>query len=67
MNSRSHMLRCTGCGARIAGSEARSNFRCVNCGDLFEVVYPWSASEILLGRMGRSRGFGQAFNQIAAR
>ena len=44
MNSRSHMLRCTGCGARIAGEEARSNFRCAACGDLFEVVYPWSAA-----------------------
>ncbi len=36
------MLRCTGCGARIPGEQARSNFRCEECGDLFEVVYPWS-------------------------
>ncbi|HEY5382100.1 MAG TPA: threonine synthase [Acidobacteriaceae bacterium] len=38
------MLRCTGCGARIRGEEAQSNFRCVECGDLFEVEYPWSES-----------------------
>lgn len=44
MSARSHRLRCTGCGARISGEEARSNFRCVECGDLFEVVYPWSES-----------------------
>ncbi len=44
MNVRSHMLRCTGCSARIPGEEARSNFRCAVCGDLFEVVYPWSAA-----------------------
>jgi len=42
MSVRSHMLRCTGCGARIPGEQARSNFRCEECGDLFEVVYPWS-------------------------
>ena len=42
MSVRSHMLRCTGCGARIPGEQARSNFRCEQCGDLFEVVYPWS-------------------------
>jgi threonine synthase len=36
------MLRCTGCGARIAGDAAQSNFRCVECGDLFEVEYAWS-------------------------
>jgi threonine synthase len=36
------MLRCTGCGARIQGDKAQSNFRCVECGDLFEVEYAWS-------------------------
>jgi threonine synthase len=40
----SHSLRCTGCGLRIAQNEARSNFRCANCGDLFEIEYPWSAT-----------------------
>jgi threonine synthase len=44
----SHSLRCTGCGRRIAPSEARSNFRCEACGDLFEVEYPWSASNATL-------------------
>ena len=42
--SSTHLLRCTGCGERINASEASSNFRCRNCGDLFEVEYPWSAS-----------------------
>ena len=44
MSVRTHMLRCTGCGARIPGEQAQSNFRCEECGDLFEVVYPWSAA-----------------------
>jgi len=39
---RTHKLRCTGCDLRIAGEEARSDFRCPNCGDLYEVEYPWS-------------------------
>jgi len=38
------MLLCTGCGQRIAGQEARSDFRCPSCGDLYEVEYPWSES-----------------------
>jgi threonine synthase len=37
-----HQLRCTGCGERIAATEAQTNFRCRVCGDLFEVEYPWS-------------------------
>lgn len=36
------MLRCIGCGARIAGEDARSDFRCVVCGELYQVEYPWS-------------------------
>lgn len=42
MNLSAHMLRCTGCGTRISGNKAQSNFRCVDCGDLFEVEYAWS-------------------------
>ena len=42
MSMRTHKLRCTGCDLRIAGEEARSDFRCPNCGDLYEVEYPWS-------------------------
>ncbi len=38
----SHVLRCIGCDARINAAEAASNFRCVDCGELFEVEYPWS-------------------------
>ncbi len=43
MNDNLHQLRCFGCGSRIAGAEARPDFRCAECGDLFEVEYPgWS-------------------------
>jgi len=42
MSMRTHKLRCTGCGIRIAGEAARSDFRCLECGDLYEVEYPWS-------------------------
>ena len=40
MNENLHQLRCIGCGARISGAEARPDFRCASCGELFEVVYP---------------------------
>jgi threonine synthase len=40
MNDNLHQLRCFGCGARISGTEAQPDFRCVLCGDLFEVEYP---------------------------
>ena len=36
----SHPLRCTGCSRTIAPSELKGNFRCRECGDLYEVVYP---------------------------
>lgn len=39
MNDNLHQLRCFGCGARISGAEARPDFRCSSCGDLFEVEY----------------------------
>ena len=39
MNDNLHTLRCFGCGARISGGEARPDFRCADCGDLFEVEY----------------------------
>jgi len=34
-----HHLRCTGCGAVIKGEDARSDFRCPDCNDLYEVEY----------------------------
>ncbi len=40
MNENLHQLRCFGCGARISGADARPDFRCAQCGDLFEVEYP---------------------------
>ena len=43
MSDNLHTLRCFGCGERISGSEARADFRCAKCGDLFEVEYSgWS-------------------------
>ena len=43
MNENLHRLRCFGCGTRIAGAEAQPDFRCAQCGELFEVEYPgWS-------------------------
>src|SRR5215469_11381529 len=39
MSDNLHTLRCFGCGARIAGTDARPDFRCAECGDLFEVDY----------------------------
>jgi threonine synthase len=39
MNDNLHQLRCFGCGAQISGSEAQPDFRCAQCGDLFEVEY----------------------------
>jgi len=40
MNDNLHQLRCFGCGVRIAGNDARPDFRCAQCGELFEVEYP---------------------------
>ena len=37
-----HQLRCTGCGQRIEGTAAASDFRCPECGSLYEVIYAWS-------------------------
>ena len=43
MSDNLHQLRCFGCGQRIRGDQAGPNFRCADCGDLFEVEYPgWS-------------------------
>ena len=39
-----HQLRCIGCGRRIAGEQAASDFRCSECQSLYEVVYSWSVS-----------------------
>jgi threonine synthase len=36
----SHQLRCTGCSRTVAQSELQGNFRCAECGDLYEAVYP---------------------------
>jgi len=40
MNDNLHQLRCFGCGARVTRGEAKPDFRCSECGDLFEVEYP---------------------------
>jgi threonine synthase len=40
MKDNLHQLRCFGCGTRVPGTDARPDFRCSQCGDLFEVEYP---------------------------
>jgi threonine synthase len=40
MNDNLHQLRCFGCGTRVSRGEAKPDFRCSECGDLFEVEYP---------------------------
>ena len=48
MNDNLHQLRCFGCGERISGADARPDFRCAHCGDLFEVEYAgWSQRKSL--------------------
>ena len=44
MMQEAHQLRCTGCASVIALDALKENFRCPDCGDLYEVEYPaWSA------------------------
>jgi threonine synthase len=40
MNDILHQLRCFGCGARIQSAQAQPDFRCAECGELFEIEYP---------------------------
>lgn len=40
-----HQLRCTGCARRIEGAAAASDFRCPECGSLYEVIYAWSVGQ----------------------
>lgn len=43
MQARTHQLRCIGCAAAIHPEDARSDFRCPDCDELYEVEYPaWS-------------------------
>ena len=47
MNDNLHQLRCFSCGQRIAAVDARPDFRCAECGDLFEVEYPdWTSGRV---------------------
>src|SRR6202790_1428302 len=45
-NSRqASQLRCIGCG--VVCEKAKQNFRCADCGDLFEIVYPgWNLTRL---------------------
>ncbi|WP_213805935.1 threonine synthase [Granulicella sp. dw_53] len=45
MSASTHTLRCTECGTSIAPEAVSSNFRCLTCNGLYEVVYPWSAAK----------------------
>jgi len=62
MNDNLHQLRCFGCGARISGAEAQPDFRCVRCGDLFEVEYPVGVSAAAMTVLipARSNGSGES-------
>jgi threonine synthase len=43
MFSETHQLRCTGCSRIIAQEALIGNFRCAECAELYEVLYPgWS-------------------------
>lgn len=43
MERQSHQLLCIGCGLTILPEEVQRDFRCIECGELFEVHYPaWS-------------------------
>jgi len=45
MNDTVHQLRCIGCSRVVAQAEVRSDFRCADCGELFEVEYSgWSSA-----------------------
>jgi threonine synthase len=44
MELQSHQLLCIGCGRRLGAEEAQRDFRCADCANLFEVVYPWSST-----------------------
>ena len=57
MEFQSHQLLCIGCGCVILPEEAPRDFRCIDCGQLFEVRYPaWSA----ILRTNPKDGAGQA-------
>lgn len=46
MQNDPHQLRCIGCSRVIAQEALVGNFRCEDCGELFEVVYPgWSGAK----------------------
>lgn len=40
MSEGNHQLRCTGCARGLAPEALKGNFRCADCGELFEVTYP---------------------------
>lgn len=45
MTQRLHQLRCIGCGFVTHGEGMSASFRCRQCGELFEVIYPGWALE----------------------
>jgi threonine synthase len=47
MTPTTHQLRCIGCGTVIPGEQARSDFRCPLCNELYEVQYAWSEGAVL--------------------
>ena len=55
MSLDTHSLRCTECGTGIPGGAVASDFRCVNCRGLFEVVYPWSSKQRAIAGVDAAR------------
>ena len=51
----SHLLRCTGCARVIALADLKENFRCPECGDLYEVEYPAWSGQNGNGQAGAAR------------
>src|ERR1700739_2991099 len=47
-----HLLRCTGCARVIALADLKENFRCEECGDLYEVEYPAWSDTVWAGKNG---------------
>ena len=44
MSVAAHQLRCTECAAVIEKDAVSSDFRCPQCGGLYEVIYSWSSA-----------------------
>ncbi|HEX3939902.1 MAG TPA: threonine synthase [Acidobacteriaceae bacterium] len=62
-----HQLVCIGCGRTVAPDEPSRDFRCSECGNLFEVNYSWSAPSQESARTGSAVSEGRQPNPSALR